>query len=396
MMSVLNQLLNHEKWLEFLHHKESFYVNKEEYETLKKFIDKKKYYDICLQIVNGTYQFSIPRKKFINKSWTPKKRIVYTFKYNEMLILKMIQYLLKEYDYLLSPNCYSFRGEISPKQAFYNIANYGYLKYGYKVDIHNYFNSIDIDKLLDLLKDKIDNQVYNLFKQILLNDKVIVNDEIIMEKKGVMAGTPISCFLSNIYLSKLDFYFKDKKYARYADDIIIFADSKEELKEMIDYIHKFFSDYGLEINYDKEHYYEDNEKFEFLGFAYDKGKIDLSDKAVLKMKAKIRRKSRALRRWKLRKNISSISAMKSLNNIFNYKFFYKDKSKELNWSIWYFPTINTSESLKVIDEYYQHYLRYIATGKHCGKEYWSITYEDIKKSGYRSLVHEYYEYKNKQ
>ena len=43
--------------------------------------------------------------------------------------------------------------------------------------------------------------------------------------------------------------------------------------------------------------------------------------------------------------------MNKLNNIYNYKFYHKDKSKELNWSIWYFPTINTSESLKVIDEY---------------------------------------------
>lgn len=394
-MSVLDELLNHDKWLEFLHHKESFYINKEEYGALKEFIEKKKYYDIAKQIIDETYKFSIPRKKFINKSWTPKKRIVYTFKYNEMIILKMIQYLLKEYDYLLSPNCYSFRGEISPKQAFYNITNYGNLNFGYKVDIHNYFNSININKLLELLKDKIDDKVYNLFEQILTNDKVIVNDEVITEQKGVMAGTPISCFLSNIYLSELDFYFKDKKYARYADDIIIFADTKDELDEMINYIHNFFKEYGLEINHDKEHYYENNEKFEFLGFSYDNGKIDLSDKAVLKMKAKIRRKSRALRRWKLRKNIPPINAMKALNNIFNYKFFYKNKSKELNWSIWYFPTINTSESLKIIDEYFQQYLRFIATGKHCGKEYWNITYEDIKKSGYRSLVHEYYEYKNK-
>ena len=394
-MSVLDELLNHDKWLEFLNHKESFYINREEYKTLKDFIEKKKYYDISKKIIDGTYKFSIPRKKFINKSWTPKKRIVYTFKYNEMIILKMIQYLLKEYDYLLSDNCYSFRGEISPKQAFYNITGYGKLNYGYKVDIHNYFNSINIDKLLNLLKDKIDSKVYNLFEQILIDNKVIVNEKIVIEKKGVMAGTPISCFLSNIYLSELDFYFKDKKYARYADDIIIFADTKKELKEMIDYIHNFFKEYGLEVNHDKEHYYENNEKFEFLGFSYEIGIVDLSEKAVLKMKAKIRRKARALRRWKRRKNIPSVNAMKALNNIFNHKFFYKNKNKELNWSIWYFPTINTDKSLKVIDEYFQQSLRYIATGKHCGKEYWNIRYDDLKKSGYRSLVHEYYEYKNR-
>ena len=395
-MSVLDELLNHEKWLEFLAHKESFYMYQEEYDSIKEFIEKKKYYDISKQIIEGKYTFSIPRKKFINKSWTTKKRIVYTYKYNEMIILKMIHYLLKKYDYLLAPNCYSFRGDISPKQAFYNITNYGNLNFGYKVDIHNYFNSISIDRLLNMLKGKIDDKVYYLFYQLLTNDKVSVGEEIVSEQKGVMAGTPLSCFLSNIYLSELDFYFVNKKYARYADDIIIFADTKEELNEMVDYIHTFFKKYDLEINHDKEHYYENNAKFEFLGFSYDNGVIDLSDKAVLKMKAKIRRKSRALRRWKLRKDIPPINSMKALNNIFNYKFYHEDKNKELNWSIWYFPTINTDQSLKVIDAYYQQYLRYIATGKHCGKKYWNIRYNDLKKSGYRSLVHEYYEYKNKQ
>ena len=66
-MSVLDELLNHNKWLDFLNHKESFYINKEEYTKLKKFVEKKKYYDISKQIIDEIYVFSIPRKKFINK-----------------------------------------------------------------------------------------------------------------------------------------------------------------------------------------------------------------------------------------------------------------------------------------------------------------------------------------
>lgn len=394
-MSVLNELLNHNRWLEFLNFKDSFYINEDEYNFIKDFIENKKYYETSKKIVDGTYEFSIPRKKFINKSWTTKKRIVYTFKYNEMIIFKMIQYLLFEYDYLLSSNCYSFRRNIGPKQAFYDITKDAKLGYGYKVDIHNYFNSISIPKLLKILKNNIDNKMYQLFENILSNDYVYINDKLSNEKKGVMAGTPTSCFLSNVYLADLDKHFLGKKYARYADDIIIFAETKEELENMINYIHNYFKEHELEINNDKEHYYLPGDSFEFLGFSYNKGVIDLSQHAILKMKAKIRRKARALRRWKLRKNVSSISAMKAMNNIFNYKFFYDKKNKELNWSIWYFPVINTVDSLAIIDKYFQQYLRFIVTGKHHGKKYYSITYAELKKAGYRSLVHEYYIYKKK-
>ena len=39
-------------------------------------------------------------------------------------------------------------------------------------------------------------------------------------------------------------------------------------------------------------------------------------------------RTRALRRWKLRKDIPEVSAMKALNNIFNYKFYHKGDNKE--------------------------------------------------------------------
>ena len=53
------------------------------------------------------------------------------------------------------------------------------------------------------------------------------------------------------------------------------------------------------------------------------------------------------------------------------------------------PHYNTDESLKLIDEYCQYNVRFLATGRHTKKMY-DFRYEDIKKLGYRSLVHEYY------
>lgn len=46
-----------------------------------------------------------------------------------------------------------------------------------------------------------------------------------------MAGTPMSPFLANVYLTEMDKYFEERDvlYFRYSDDIILFADSMEEL-----------------------------------------------------------------------------------------------------------------------------------------------------------------------
>lgn len=390
-MSVLNRLIDEDAWNSFLQYKESQYVPEKEWQKLKDYIQNKKYLKIAQKIVDENYTFSIPNKKIINKNGSYKKRIVYSYSEEETLILKMIHYLFFEYDSLLAPNCYSFRKNIGPKQAFKQVTK-GVKGYGYKVDIHNYFNSISVSKLLNILQEEVDRKDYNFLKKILENKKVLYKGEIIEEEKGVMAGTPISCFLSNLYLSKLDFAMQDVCYARYADDIIIFAPTQEELTDKIKYMHHYFASLDLVINPDKECYITPGEPFEFLGFSYYHKVIDLSSHAKKKMKAKIRRKAKALRRWMLRKNLSSDKAIKAMNNIFNYKFFYEKKGKELNWSIWYFPILTTDKGLREIDHYFQEQLRYIKTGNHHCSNMGKVPYSYLKELGYRSLVHEYYQF----
>ena len=111
------------------------------------------------------------------------------------------------------------------------------------------------------------------------------------------------------------------------------------------------------------------------------------------MKTKIKRKAKALRRWAIRKNIPLEKALKSMNTIFNYKFFYEKKGKELNWSIWYFPVINSVSGLREIDNYFQKNLRYIMTGNYHESNQWKVPYQLLKENGYKSLVNAYYKFK---
>ena len=207
-----------------------------------------------------------------------------------------------------------------------------------------------------------------------------------------MAGTPISAFLANYYIKEIDEFFWNQKlvYCRYADDIILFCQNKDELITFQQKLLDYFDKYNLSINSDKEYFFEPDDKWEFLGFSFCGNKIDLSDNTIRKIKGKIRRSARGIRRWMIKKDASYQVALKAMNRKYNRKFFGKQDKEELSWKYWFFPTINTSDSLKIIDNYMQEQERYLVTGKHNKRNYKIVPYELLKECNYRSLVHEYY------
>jgi len=397
-MSLIHLLNNDNEWKKFLDRKkEKSHLPKKVINQYEDFIGNKKYKEIVNKITNNNYTFSTPKKVLIGKMGKSKKRTIYMFEEDENYVLKMITFLLYKYDYLFTPNLYSFRQNSGVKKAIYDLTNknkYNNL-YGYKVDIKNYFNSIDVNILLKNLKtDLKDDLLHNLIKNILTNKYVIFNEKKIRENKGAMAGVPISSFLANYYLKDLDKYFYDKNilYLRYADDIIVFDKDLDLINEHKKYIINYLKNINLEVNTDKEYLYKPKEKFEFLGFSFHNGTIDLSDNTIKKIKRKIKRTAKGLRRWMIRKDATFEVTLKAMNRKFNRKFFGKNEN-DLTWKYWFFPSINTSKSLNIIDKYMQDRLRYIVTGKYNKKNYEKVPYDFLKKCNYKSLVNEYYKYK---
>ena len=265
--------------------------------------------------------------------------------------------------------------------------------YVYKTDIHDYFNSIDVNDLLVGLRDDIhDERLYSLLESILTNPEARFNGEVITEKKGVMAGTPISPFLANCYLRDIDQFYLDADciYFRYADDILILADTKEKMEHYRDILLTKIGEKKLEINPKKESFFQPGETFDFLGFSISQSRIDVSSTSVYKIKGKIRRSAKSIRRWMLDRHAPVEGTIKALIRRYNQKF-YGYEGSELAWNKWYFPVITTSDSLHVIDNYFQDWIRYVATGKHNKKNYEKVTYEMMKECGYRPLVSEYYD-----
>ena len=404
-MSIIDEINNAAKWQMFFKHKKTNNnMSKDEELALIEFIEKKRFEYFYEQIKAGEFPKDFPHKLVVNKEDSNKKRIVYSYENEENIVLKFIAYNLYEFDDVFSKNTYAFRRGYGVKDAIWRLKGSEKFEeyYCYKADISNYFNSIDVDLLLEKLSfvKERDVQLYNLFVKILKEERVYSDGKIIQENHGAMAGMPCSPFFANVYLKELDRYFEERNipYFRYSDDILIFAKDEDKLEEYINLFKEMLEHNKLIINESKIMRTKPYEPFEFLGFSYDRGIIDLSFNTKRKIKAKIKRKAEALRRWQRSKNLTEDKAAIGFIKAMNKKF-YGGNSMEIDedaftWSRWFFPNITTDRCLKEIDEYMQQYIRYVITGRHYKGNY-RVTYEQMKEWGYRSLVHEYYKTKKR-
>lgn len=396
--SILSEALCPESWQRFYEHKlQNRHLNAAEDKALRDFIDRKAYLPLCALWEQGCFPSTLPLKRTVNKEGTSKKRIVYSFEGDEGIFLKYIAWQLFRFDDWFCMNCYAFRRSRGAKDAISRIRRNPHIgeQYCLKVDVSNYFNSIDVEKLLSKLSfvKERDSALYELFARILREDRVLENGHIIRERHGAMAGTPISPFFANVYLRDTDCYFYNNNvtYFRYSDDILLFADSKEDLAEYENTLCSQIQELGLHLNPDKVHAAAPGEPWEFLGFCYRNGDIDLSDNTLRKTKAKIKRKAEALRRWQRKKGLAPEKAAIGLIHAMNRKFYgHSGADDDFTWSRWFFPCLTVDTGLKELDAYFLQYIRYTVTGRHY-KGNFRIRYQTVKDWGYQSLVHAYYE-----
>lgn len=394
--SIYALALDEKNWLDFLLYKtEKQHLTKSEEQSIKNFIEGKEYLPLCDAWKQHNFPTLLPEKRIINKEGSTKKRVVYSFPEKENIFLKFISFQLFRYDSYISKNCYSFRRSLGVPNAVRNISRIPHITklYSLKTDICNYFNSIDVPTLLgqlSFLKNQ-DAMLFELFEKILLEERVTECGRIISEQHGAMAGVPVSPFFANIYLREIDRYFLQKNipYFRYSDDILIFAATETELQERRHTLFQMIEDLHLSINHEKAAVSHPGEPFDFLGFCFDNGRIDISSHTLCQMKSRIKRKADSLRRWQQKKNLDGEKAAIGFINAMNYKLYGCPDDKEFSWNKWFFPNLTTDQSLKVIDRYMQEYIRYCITGRHYKGNY-RITYNMMKEWGYRSLVNEYY------
>ncbi len=394
-LSLLDELSRRECWEKFYEYKTSLACPKAFAGELRAFIDEGAYLPVCGRIGAGE-PFPLPRKSVISKLDSRKKRTVYTYPRAENTVLKLLTWLLlRKYDGFFDDNLYSFRPGRTAKDAIRALRDVPGLgaMWAYKADVSNYFNSIPVEKLLPMLAEALgeDRRLCSFLSALLTEERVLAGNGTVREEKGIMAGTPLSAFYANLYLRALDRHFArlGVPYARYSDDIILFAPDRAGAEERAGEVRAILAEHGLSLNPAKESFFDPAEGWVFLGFRCRGSVIDIAPVSLEKIKGKMRRKARALMRWKDRRGCSGEKAAAAFIRVFDRKLLESPPDNDLSWKSWFFPLITTTDSLRAIDRYAQDCLRWLLSGKRTKSRY-DVRYEDLKRLGYRSLVHEYY------
>ena len=138
--------------------------------------------------------------------------------------------LTEIYDPTFSDYSHGFRPNRSCHTAMAQVLSY--LNEGYEwvidLDIEKYFDTVNHDKLISTLREKVNDATTLHLIRSYLQAGVMENGLESPTEDGVPQGGPLSPILSNIYLDKFDKELESRglHFVRYADDCNIFVKSE--------------------------------------------------------------------------------------------------------------------------------------------------------------------------
>lgn len=219
---------------------------------------------IQAQMQGGTYILGPYRKLWV---FVPKKRLVMALRYPDRIVQwSLYQYLNPIYDKLFIEDSYACRKDKGSHKAAQRLqywmrqvsrkpdAKWYYLK----LDISKFFYRVNHAKLLEILSRRIKDPELMRFLDSVINSRAEAfglprgktpqdtPPEEWLYDVGMPIGNLTSQLFANIYMNELDQYAKHvlhiHYYIRYMDDVIVLAETKEQLQEWKERIEAFLRD----------------------------------------------------------------------------------------------------------------------------------------------------------
>lgn len=186
-----------------------------------------------------------------------KKRPLDIMNIQDRIVQRMFsQVLSRAFDAGFSSSSHGFRPErgrqTAVRQAL-DLINSGSV-FLVQLDISKYFQNIDRQLLMNLMKKKIDEPEVLNFISDCISVGHMENGQLIQSERGIPQGSSLSPLLSNIYLNELDQELDSRRipFIRFADDVLILTAAAEQAQAVKSYLESWLPDnLGLSLSEEK-------------------------------------------------------------------------------------------------------------------------------------------------
>ena len=252
------------------------------------------YQQLRQEVLSGNYQPSPVRKVTIPKADGGERMLGIPTVIDRLLQQAISQWLSQFYEPNFSAFSFGFRPNKSGHHAVLqaqSFLNEGKV-YVVELDLEKFFDTVNHDKLMNLLMGKVTDKGTLKFIRQYLRSGIMEGGMVSQRTEGTPQGSPLSPLLSNIILDELDKELSSRghSFVRYADDCSIYVKSEKSAHRVLTGITTYLeARLKLKVNRVKSMVSRPTEST-LLGFSFynDKGKwaVRIAKKSVERIKAK--------------------------------------------------------------------------------------------------------------
>ncbi len=245
--------------------------------------------DLVKRLKQQTYKAKLVRRQYIpkiNGKLRPLGIPAIEDKILQFTVGKILEAIFEE-DFL--DMSYGYRPGIGPQDTVRDLTRdlqFGKYTHIVEADIKGFFDNIDHDWLVRMLKERVNDKSFlRLIKKWLKAGILDTSGKVIHPATGTPQGGIISPILSNIYLHyALDLWFEkrikrqckgDAMIVRFADDFVCAFQDKQDAESYFEQLDERLRKFALEVSPEKTNILQfsrfrrrQSKSFEFLGFEF--------------------------------------------------------------------------------------------------------------------------------
>ncbi len=268
--------------------------------------------ELCERLMAGTYHPRPVRRVQIPKPDGRVRLLGIPTVLDRFIQQAIAQVVTAQWDEHFHPRSYGFRPQRSAHQAVRQLQAdiRDGRAWAVDLDLEAFFDRVNHDRLISRLQRHVDDTALLRLINRFLQAGVRVGERTEATTRGVPQGGPLSPVLANVVLDELDWELERRghRFARYADDCNIVVASQRAGERVMESVKRFVEG-SLRLTVNTRKSAVDRPwNCTFLGFTVSRNglKLKVADKAIAKLKDRVRELTRRTRGHRLRDIVAEL------------------------------------------------------------------------------------------